>query len=241
MIALKANNYDILAIEKELDLKLNGIKALSSKAVLEELASAVFTLSGRAFIIAMNKEARAKPKAYHHLYEWGKTGYSEGRLYFLYKDSVAGGKLIINPGFIQSRSKVPIAPELLVPGKTGKTVASKYVFKDKAKIMENGTPIIYRTRKNTPIPQGGVIRFVAAGTVIRNMNPGGKEVKGSFEKFYNVWFNTKVESVINASGMLAAIDNETAAILNKKGAGAIEVKKAVVALLKQYSKDEYVL
>jgi hypothetical protein len=241
MIALKANSFDLLAIEKELELKVGGIKELTSKVVLEELASAIFTLSGKAFIRAMNLEAKSKPKSYHHIYEWNKVGQNQARLFFLYKDSVAGGVLVVKPGFIQSRSKVPVAPELMSPGKTGKRVAAKYVFRDKATIMENGKPIIYRASKNLPMPDNGQIRFVAAGTVIRNMNPGGKQVKGSFEKFFNIWFNTKVDSIINASGMIQAIDNETAAILNKKGAGSAEIRKSIVALLRQYSKGEYVL
>ena len=236
MITIQANSFDILDIEKELNLKVGGIKELSSKAVLEELANAVFTLSAKAFVKAMNIEAKANPKKYHHIYEWGQNGLSAGRLFFLYKDSNTGGKLIIKPGFIKSKNKVPVSPELLMPGKTGKVVASRYVFRDKASIMESGKPIIYRASKNLPIPNNGQIRFVAAGTVIKNFNPGGKEVKGSFEKFYNVWFDTRVNSIIESSGIMEAIDNEAAKVLNKKNAGPTQVKTAIINLLKQYSK-----
>lgn len=241
MITLKANNSDLLNIQSELNLKVDGVKELSSKIVLEELANAVFTISGKAFMKAMNLESKGKPKSYHHIYEWGKLGTSSGKLFFLYKQNSKDGKLIIKPGFIQSKSKVPVAPELLSPGKTGKSVASRHVFRDKASIMESGKPIIYRTRKATPIPEGGQIKFVAAGSIIRNYSPGGKNVKGSFEKFYQNWFSTKVNSAINSSGIMDKIDEEVAKVLNKKKAGAHEVRTAIINLLKQYSEGVEVL
>jgi hypothetical protein len=241
VIALTANKFDILNITSELDLKVGGIKELSSPAVLEELANAVFTVGSKAFVKAMSIEAKANPKSYHHIYEWNQVGTTKGRLFFLWKESSASGNLIIRPGFIKSKTKVPIDPLLLEPGKTGKTVASRHVFRDKANIMEAGKPIIWRASKPIPIPEGGQIRFVAAGTVIKNYNPGGKQVKGSFEKFYNHWFNTKIDSVINSSGIIGAIDAETAKVLNGKKAGPVQVRTAIINLLRQYSKDEYVV
>lgn len=241
MIALQTSKFDILNIEAELNLKVDGIKELSNPKVLEELANAIFTISGKSFVKAMHLEAKGNPKKYHHIYEWNKIGLESGRLFFLYKESSVDGKLIIKPGFIKSNTKVPIAPELLTPGKTGKTVAARHIFKDKASIMEAGKPIIYRTSKATPIPSGGKLNFVAAGTVIRNYNPGGKEVKGSFEKFYNTWFNTKVNSIISSSGIAEKIDQLTATTLNHKKAGPAQVRTAIINLLRQYSKGQEVL
>jgi hypothetical protein len=241
MITLKANDFDITDIISELDLKVSGVEELQSPVILEALANAVFTLSAKAFVKAMNLQAKAFPKQYHHIYEWNNTGTETGRLFFLFRDSSADGVLTIKPGFIKSTKKVPIAPELLMPGKTGKVVASRSVFYDKAKVMEAGTPVIYRASKNIPLPNNGVLRFVAAGTVIKNYNPGGREVKGSFEKFFKTWYTTKVQSVISSSGIVDNIDQELAKVLNEKGAGALEVQKAVVSLLKQYSKNEAVV
>jgi hypothetical protein len=241
MITLQLNKNDLLNIESELNLKVGGVKELSSQQVMTEIANAVFTVTGKAFIKAMNMEAKGNHKAYHHIYEWNKVGMPSGRLFFLSREHSTNGVLRVKPGFAKSRTSVPIAPELLVPGKTGKSVASKYVFRDKAYVMEYGKPVIYRASKNIPIAENGQIRFVAAGTVIKNYNPGGKEVKGSFEKFFHAWYATRVQSIINASGIIKSIDNETAMVLNKKNAGPAEVKKAVISLLKQYSKDEILL
>lgn len=236
MITLQANNADILNIQSELNLKVGGAKELSSAAVLTELANAVFTMSAKSFVKAMNMQAKASPKTYHHIYEWNQVGVDKARLFFLYKDVNSGGKLVIKPGFVKSKTNTPVAKELLQPGRTGKSVSSRYVFRDKASIMESGKPVIYRTSKNIPMTENGKLRFVAAGTVIRNYHPGGKQVKGSFEKFYNTWFATKVNDVIRKSGIMDSIDNELARVLNVHGAGPKEVKTAIINLLKQYSK-----
>lgn len=241
MITLQANDFDITNITSELDLKINGIKELEAPVILDALADAVFTLSAKAFVKAMNMEAKAFPKKYHHVYEWNQIGTEKGRLFFLFRENANSGVLVVKPGFIKSRTKVPVAPELLVPGKTGRTVASRNIFSDKAKIMESGQPIIYRATKNLPMAENGKIRFVAAGTVIKNYNPGGKQVKGSFEQFFKSWYSTKIQSVISSSGIISKIDNETAMILDKKGAGATEVAKGIVNLLQQYSKNEAVV
>jgi len=241
MIALKASDFDIANITAELDLKISGVEALKSTVVLDAFADAVFTLSAKAFVKAMNLQAKAFPKQYHHVYEWNKVGTETGRLFFLFRENSTDGILVVRPGFIKSTTKVPIAPELLIPGKTGKVVASRHIFYDKAKVMEAGTPVIYRVSKNIPLPENGVLRFVAAGTVIKNYNPGGREVKGSFEKFFKMWYSTKVQSIVSSSGIVESIDAELAKVLNKNGAGAPEVEKAVVNLLKQYSKNEAVV
>lgn len=241
MITLQANKTSLLNIERELDLKVGGIKELTNTKVLEELANAIFTIGSKAFIRAMNLESKGNPQAYHHIYEWNKVGNSSQRLFLLYRQSNVGGKLVIRPGLKQSKSRVPVPSALSTPGRTGKSVASKHVFRDKASIMESGRPIIYRASKSLPMLQGGQLRFVAAGTVIKNFNPGGKQVKGSFEKFFNYWFSNKLNSAINSSGIIQNIDKETAKVLNQKGAGSKEVKAAIINLLQQYSKGETVL
>ena len=120
MITIQANSFDILDIEKELNLKVGGIKELSSKLVLEELANAVFTITATAFKKSMDLQAKGNPKAYHHIYEWNQIGTEKGRLFFLWKEGATAGNLIIKPGFMKSKTKVPIDPILLEPGKTGK-------------------------------------------------------------------------------------------------------------------------
>ena len=241
MITLKASDFDLLNIQSELDLKVEGIAELQNTKVLEALGGAIFTVGAKAFKKAIDIEAKSKPKAYHHIYEWNKVGNPSARLFFLYKETSFQNTLLIKPGFIKSRVAVPVAPELLLPGRTGKSVAAKHVFRDKATIMEDGKAIIYRTSKPTPIPDGGFIRFVAAGTIIKNYYPGGKEVRGSFEKFFRYWFGNKLNAVVNSSGIIQNMDKTTASVLNKKGAGSAQVRTAIINLLEQYSQGEEVI
>jgi hypothetical protein len=217
MITLQASKSSIDNIYKEIELKLDGVKELKSPAVLEELSN---------------------PKKYHHIYEWKKIGITDSKLFFLYKEPGVGGSLIIKPGFKQSYSTVPIDPNLLVPGRTGKTVAARTIFRDKASVMESGSPIIYKASKPLPIMDDGQLRFIAAGTYIKNLKPGGTQVKGSFEKFFNMWFDTKLSSVISSSGILDNINLELEKVLNKKGAGPVQVRTAIINLLKQYYRGE---
>lgn len=235
MIALQITKSSIDNIQQELDLKIGGIEVLQSQEVLSALSGAVFTISSKTFIKAMNMEAKSKPKAYHHIYEWNQIGQNKSRLFFLSKVESSIGTLIIKPFFKQSTTPVPINPELLLPGKTGKVVTAKTVFRDKASVMESGNPVVYRTSRPVPIFEGGKINFIAAGTMVQNSYPGGKEVKGSFEKFFKLWFSTKVSSIISSSGMIGQIDSTISEILNKDGNGAEEVKSAIIEMLKQYS------
>lgn len=236
MITLKATKNSIDDLVSELDVKVGGIEELQSPQVLTALADAVFTLSAKSFLKAMNMEAKSNPKKYHHIYEWNKVGISNGKLFMLYKQDTGNGSLIIKPSFKQSTAPVPIDPNFLEPGKTGKSVVSKTIFRDKAAVMESGTPVAYRASKPLPIMSDGTLRFIAAGTYIQNFNPGGKEVKGSFEKFFKLWFNTKVGNVISSSGIIENIDQEVANTLNQAGSGSEEVKSAIIDLLRQYSK-----
>lgn len=241
MITLKANPADITKIDTELMLKVGGLEELSSPVILTEIANAVFTVGSKAFKKAMDIEAKANPKAFHHIYEWNQTGMAMGRLFYLYKQDSTNGTLIIKTIFAKSKNKVPVDPKLLQPGKTGRSIASRHVFANKAEVMESGKPIIYRASKNIPIPDSDGVRFIAAGTLIKNPYPGGKEVKGSFEKFFNYWFNTKIDAIVQSSGILKSIDNETAKVLNMKGAGPNQVRDVIITLLRQYSQGQNII
>ena len=241
MITLQTAKSSIDNIFTELDLKVGGIEELESPQVLNAMVNAVFTISAQAFLKAMNIEAKANPKKYHHIYEWNKVGLSTGRLFLLYKQSSGSNMLRIKPVFKQSTAPVPIDPDLLIPGRTGKSVVKRTVFRDKATVMEAGTPIRYVAPRPLPIMEDGRLRFIAAGTYINNYYPGGKEVKGSFERFFRLWFDTKVSAIIDASGMLDNIDSTVAKVLNQKGAGSEEVKTAIISLLQQYSKGKEIV
>lgn len=155
-------------------------------------------LVGQATITSMaqyvDAQARSNPKALHHIYEWNKTGSPSARLFDLdYTISNLG--LSIRGTFKQSKSL-----------KEGSTVP----FYDKAKIMENGVPVVIKPKKN-------VLAFEVDGQEVftandvRVDNPGGDEVQGSFEKaideFMLRYFK---QSFLRASGIYNYIKRPTA-------------------------------
>jgi hypothetical protein len=208
---------------------------------MKEFSDAIFTVTSKAFIKALNIQAKSKPKMYHHLYEWGSPGVDSKRLFTIEKILGSNKRVVIRAMFQDSKTPVPIPTALRTPGKTGRSVIKKNVFAKKAEIMESGRPVIYRTSKNTPLAIGGELKFVAARTLIKNFHPGGKLVKGSFQTFFNSWFASRAESIINSSGMLKAVQAETARVLNENGAGAEKVRTAVANVYKQYSKNEVII
>jgi hypothetical protein len=151
---------------------------------------------GRGTIDALYKyidtNARMNPKALQHVYEWYQTGSYSARLFNL--SYIVNGKgLSINSTFSQSKS--------LQEG-------SNVPFYDKAKIMENGTPVIIKPKA------GGVLVFnddgeeVFVKKPIVNTNPGGVEAKGSFEKTFDEFMRLYfTQAFLSATGLYDYISN----------------------------------
>ena len=135
-------------------------------------------------------EARSNPQALHHIYEWYQTGSPKARLYdFNYTVSNVG--LSFKSNFKQSKS---------LPS------GSSVPFENKAKIMEDGTPVTI-----SPV-RSEVLAFEIDGQTvftkkdIEVQNPGGTQVQGSFEKvadeFFRVYFK---QSFLKSSGLYSYI------------------------------------
>lgn len=135
-------------------------------------------------------EARSNPQALHHIYEWYQVGSPKARLYdFTYTVSNAG--LSFKSNFKQSKS-LPFG--------------SSVPFENKAKIMEDGTPVTI-----SPV-RSEVLAFEADGQTVFTrrdidvQNPGGTQVQGSFEKvadeFFRVYFK---QSFLKSSGLYSYI------------------------------------
>lgn len=152
---------------------------------------------GQATITSMaqyvDAQARSNPQALHHVYEWSKTGSPSARLFDLdYTISNLG--LSLRGTFKQSKTL-----------KDGSSVP----FYDKAKIMENGIPVVIKPKKN-------VLAFEVDGQEIFTpndvtvTNPGGDQVEGSFEKtidqFMMFYFK---QSFLRASGIYNYIQKPT--------------------------------
>lgn len=227
MIQLQINSDEMF---KELNLKANALESLKSEAALDELSQAIFQITGKAFVNSVDIYARQNPKSMHHVYEWGSIGMKTGRLFVIRKESIGGGILAVASDFLQSRKPVPISPDLLIPGTTGKKVTRRSVFKNKASVMESGKSVSYiATRIQAFMGENGLI-FIRPGTAINIKNPGGIATKNAFANYMLEWYSVNAGAVVDSSGLAEKLAADVSAVLNLNNTGAPEVLKAIKAV-----------
>jgi hypothetical protein len=225
MIKLSIAKSSIDDLQSEIDLKVKAINKMTSPEFLEEISKAAFVIIGERFMLATDKFAATNPKAMHHVYEWNRIGRSNSRLFVLNRTSLTGGSFTTQVSFLQSKTKVPIKPELSAAGKNGRSVQRRNVFADKARIMEEGVQINYITKRVQVFSDGFEPKFIAAGTPIHIKNPGGRFVKNSLGIFMQAWYKKNSQPIMNSSGLYERIAEEAAKVLNKNNAGPNEVIK----------------
>lgn len=140
----------------------------------------------------IDSNARVNPNMLHHIYEWNQTGSPSARLYDIsYTTSNLG--LSFRSSFSQSASI-----------KDG----SRTPFYDKARIMEEGIPVVIRPRvaQTLAFEENGEMVFTK--NEVRVDNPGGTEVQGSFEKVFDMFFNRYFsQAFLRASGVSQYLEN----------------------------------
>ena len=153
---------------------------------------------GRGVIFALNQyidvEARANSSALHHVYEWYQTGSPQARLFDI-NYTVSNLGLSINSTFKQSKT---IQEDGTTP------------FYNKARIMENGIPVVIKPKSNSSLRfyEGGQAVFTKKAVTVRN--PGGNEVQGSFEKVFDEFMKKYfTQAFLRASGISDYISNPT--------------------------------
>lgn len=156
--------------------------------------------------------AKGNPAALQHVYEWYQTGSPSSRLFNI-TYTVSNLGLSINSTFTQSRG---IKKESNVP------------FYNKAKIMENGIPVVIKPVRSPVLVfnEGGQTVFTAKSITVRN--PGGSQAKGSFEKtmdeFILRYFK---QSFLRASGIYDYIQKPTIFKKNIKAGSRMGKSKGI--------------
>ena len=241
MIQLTINPKDIQNLYEELNLKLQGLKQIISPTSADEIAKAAFTLTGKRFVLAVDRFAISNPKRMHHVYEWKRVGSSNARLFVLERGSILNGTVDVNVGFLPSRTPVPIAPELLIAGSTGKVVTSRTIFRDKASVMESGKPITFTAKKIiTFMGYNGQV-FLKPGSVVQILNPGGVQVRNSFQQFMLKWYQENSESIMHSSGIYERIAYDVANVLNSSKSGSKQVELVIKNAASLYSEDKVMI
>ena len=140
----------------------------------------------------IDSNARVNPKALHHIYEWYKVGSPDARLYDI-------NYTISNLGlsFVSTMKQ-----------STSIKDGSSVPFYNKAKIMEEGTPVTIKPNKASVLvfEDGGDTVFTKGKVVIAN--PGGSQVEGSFEKVVNTFFSKYfTQAFLKTSGIQQYLSN----------------------------------
>lgn len=145
----------------------------------------------------LDSRARQNPSAYHHVYEFDKTGNASGRLFTAIVGNSPDGSATITYSFTPAKEPNP----------------DGYPFPNKAEVMENGETIIVTPKKSKylkfEINDGQFVTLEKA--VIRN--PGGREVKGSFQSTFQTFMVSQASSVLERLGYFKKIEQ---AMINRR-------------------------
>jgi hypothetical protein len=150
---------------------------LETQAKESYVASKLASTSVASFYNYLDSLARTNPGMLHHVYEWGEVGNPQARLFEL-KKILKSNKVLITSDFKQSSSIPDGATE---------------PFYDKARIMEDGiTVVVNEVNAEALFFEIDGEEFFRTGPIVIE-NPGGEQVRGSFlkafEEFYNVYFD----------------------------------------------------
>lgn len=158
--------------------------------------------------------ARMNNARFHHLYEPGKSGSKNSRLFQASITSKTRPLLTYN--FTPS----------VVPGDSG------YVFENRAFVMENGIPL------NIKAKDSEYLRFEYEGEFYSKKqvyvaNPGGTEVENSFSETFNIFMTSMATDALRDLGFFQKIErgiaNESRIALARVSAGKIEGMAAEAA------------
>ena len=186
---------------------LDGVKK-GKKIFLNNLGEGTI----QAMAAYVDVSARGNPSALHHVYEWYQTGSPSARLFDI-SYTVNNLGLNINSKFKQSRT---IKEDSNVP------------FYNKAKIMEEGTPVTISPKKSSELAftEGAATIFTKKSITIRN--PGGNNVQGSFEKVMDEFMLRYFkQSFLRASGIYDYIKKPTVFKKNIKSGAKLGKSKGV--------------
>jgi hypothetical protein len=140
----------------------------------------------------VDAKARSGPKSFHHVYEWGRTGDDEARLFKLNKVPVDGLSLKVNYELLDSKSFVP-----------SENSDNRHVFIKKSSVMEEGKLVVISPRfsERLVFDVSGYTVFMPKGQSVTVNKPGGAGTKNSFFSAYKYFFtSTLVSMSIKKSG-----------------------------------------
>jgi len=167
-------------------------KLTNNKEFQQKFRSVIFSQIEKDFNEYIDAQARINPSTLHHVYEWKRVGNKTARLFSLdLKESIG---LSFRVGYSFKDSKA------MVPTNYGK---SRHVFKEKARVMEAGNPVLIRPRSAERLVfeiDERVIRM-PKGAAVTVKKPGGGKASKRFQIAYARFFTSNLVNLsIKKSG-----------------------------------------
>ena len=167
-------------------------KLEKSKEFHNVFGKTIFQQIEKDFPLFIDSQARTKPRSFHHVYEWGKTGNSQARLFKLNKLTQDGLSFKLDYEFLPSVTNVP-----------NSSSRRRYKFEDKASVMEAGMPVIIspKAAERLVFKVDGETVFMPKGASVTVQRPGGRAVTNQFKLAYSRWFSSDLVNLsIKRSG-----------------------------------------
>ena len=238
MIRLEFDPSAFTVLDEIVNKKVMGIRQLESKITLTEMAKATFTLGSKAMMRNLRIVAKGDPSKYHHLYEWNSIGNNTKLLFFTQRTRVRSGELTMEFVPLKSTAQVPIKTILLQPGKNGRTVTKRSVFRNKVAVMEEGLPVSFETKRTIVFAnEQDRLIFVRPKKLVTIQNPGGVRTKGALEEFALTWFNANIYDVLRKSGIYRKLGREVAIAVND-GMSPSQIQQVINQVANTYSQNK---
>lgn len=158
---------------------------LKTNAHINELVTATHRVLTSKFIMHMSQVAFNTPEEFKHMYEWGRTGDPNARLWkHLLRG--AGATRVSTFEFKASKTTVPLTPEKRAIG-----VQQNHIFVWKAPVLELGLPVRISPKIATTLVMDYPKRtgqLVYTKRTIYIPRQGAEQVWGAFTNEFMRWF-----------------------------------------------------
>lgn len=198
------DNGSIAKIASALYYKAAALDYLVNSSLTQKaVKTKIFNQINKDFSFYTDAQARSYTSRLHHVYEWRRAGDPSARLWSLDMTPSTGYNMSLSYSFKQSRSNVPNTRSL-----------KKYVFKEKARIMEYRIPVTIRPKAASIRlafeGRDGKLVVLPKGQSVRVKNPGGNNVYNGFGRTYERFFKgNMVKTSLEDSGVKSAVTRAT--------------------------------
>lgn len=179
-------------ISDAMDLVNSVSYALNTNAHVNDLITAANRIIAAEFIIHMSREAFNSPKTFEHMFEWGRNGDPNARLWKHILRG-AGRSRIATFDFKASKTSVPVRPPKAAVG-----VKQNHIFVWKAPVLELGLPVRISPQIASTLVYDikGTNQLVYTKRTIYIPRQGNPEVWGAFTNEYMRWWGGGMPATI---------------------------------------------